>query len=381
GGGGGAIWIYADLAYREESGAVFNVSGGKGGRGSVGATNPLNNNGTNGTDGNITKPSAGTPPNPRTSFISAFSYSSTGTYYSSLLDAGRIARWTTAQWIVDTHWTGTSAQLQIRWGNSTDLSSDWSPWYDVSGVKSGGTNLSTETFVLTLDGNMIFGRFLQYRVDLTTTEPHNSSTVYSVSFMYSLPKLIIKNITISPSNTPSVTLYNNDTFTLNYNQLYLNSSENSYSFVPPTLSSGESYTINLPSGFFKSVDASGDYLFLNDSTSTILGSSPNGIIDFVNWTDVSGNPPPGCGDVAATNSEWYDGPVDLSALSFNPSQDSGINRTTTLVGMFILPNDNDIRGDWMVVPEFPLHLAALPVLTIAIISIRRVAGGKMKTRL
>ncbi|MEM3444471.1 MAG: hypothetical protein QW115_00680, partial [Thermoplasmata archaeon] len=345
GGGGGAIWIYADNAYLEENGAIFNVSGGAGGLGSVGASPPLNNNGANGAAGNIIKPTSSTPPNPRTSFTSGFSYSSTGYYESPVYDAGRIAFWQQITWTHDTHWSGTKAEILVRCANDTESLST-TPWSSIATYGGLGVSTTTETL-----SSSFFARFFQYNITLTTTLPENSPTVYSVFLTYHKPKLLIANITFNPHSiiTPDhkVTLYNNDTMPLTYSNLYLNASGSlsSHSTGEITLEPGQWLEISLGTGFFQAVEKSGDFLFLNDTTSGISGNAPNGIIDFVNWTDIKGNPPPSDGGIAAANLEWRNGPVDLSG--FDITTDEGINRTQSAG----VPVDTDVKEDWVITTE------------------------------
>ncbi|MEM3493283.1 MAG: hypothetical protein QXD15_02880, partial [Thermoplasmata archaeon] len=343
GGGGGAIWIYADNAYFEAETAIFNVSGGRGGLGSVGTASPLNNNGVDGSDGNITKPTHGTPPSPRTTFISNFSYALTGYYVSPVLDAGRISLWRSISWTRDTHWLGTQVVLRVRWGNTSWPDGTWHAWLDVNGTMSGDAGPITESF--NLSPIYPFARFFQYNITLSTSNPSNSPTIYSVNIIYSKPKLLITSVIFNPSplgsSVQKVILFNNDTFPVNYTRIYLNSSA-SYFQTPLSLAPGTSITVDLSPNFFQPVNDSGDFLFLNDSSSGIPGVSPNGIVDFVNWTDRNGGEPPSCGNHAALQGEWSNGPVNLNG--FDPLTQTGINRNVILD----FPVDTDTKTDWKV---------------------------------
>ncbi|MEM3524328.1 MAG: hypothetical protein QXQ54_01590, partial [Thermoplasmata archaeon] len=361
GGGGGAIWIYADNAYSENSGAKFDVSGGAGGLGSVGAPSSLNNNGANGTAGNITKPTSSTPPNPRTTFTSNLSYALSGYYVSQVLDAGRISLWRSITWTRDTHWSGTQLVLRVRWGNTSLPDATWHAWQDVNGTMSGGTGPLSETFALNT-ANYPFARFFQYNITLSTSIQMNSPTVYGVSLLYSKPKLLISSVVFNPFPlgvaNHSVVLANNDSFPVTFSEIYLNTSANSFS-TPIYLAPGAKITVTLPAYFFQLVNNSGDFLFLNDSTSSISGISPNGIIDFVNWTDGNGGEPPSCGNHAASQNEWSNGPVNLTG--FDPLTQIGINRTVIMDA----PVDSDKKTDWYVVVEEQTGL--LPWMLILIL--------------
>jgi len=169
---------------------------------------------------------------------------------------------------------------------------------------------------------------------------------------YEKPKLLIANVTFNPLDPANqrVTLYNNDAVTLSYTNLYLNASGSGKSHLIPalTLAPGEFITIDLGStSFFNSVSLSGDYLFLNDSTSSISGKAPNGTVDFVSWTDILGNAPPSDGGTASANLEWSGVPVNLQG--FDVTTDTGINRTWS--GSPPVPAETDTNADWQAVNE------------------------------
>ncbi|MCX8173613.1 MAG: helix-hairpin-helix domain-containing protein [Thermoplasmata archaeon] len=377
GGGGGAIWIYADNAYSESSGAKFNVSGGVGGLGSVGAPTPLNNNGVNGTAGNISKPAQGAPPSPRTTFTSNLSYALTGYYVSQVLDAGRIALWRTLNWTRDTHWGGTQVTLRVRWGNTSLPDATWHAWQDVNGTMSGGNGPLSETFNLAIT-SYPFARFFQYNITIGTSVGMNSPTIYRVNLTYSKPKVLIASVIFNPYPTGgtnhSVVLANNDSFPVIYSTIYLNSSANSYS-TPLSLTPGSRITVPLSSSFFLSVNISGDFLFLNDSTSSISGLPPHGIVDFVNWTDRNGGEPPPCGNYAAIQNEWTNGAVNLTG--FDPLTQIGINRSVIMDA----PVDTDTKADWYVIVgeqtgSTPLMLVLMLIPCIVIV--RKERGQKLR---
>ncbi|MEM3524492.1 MAG: DUF2341 domain-containing protein, partial [Thermoplasmata archaeon] len=168
----------------------------------------------------------------------------------------------------------------------------------------------------------------------------NSPTVYSINLSYHKPKLLIKKVEFPPSGKHQVVLYNNDTISLVYKNLYLNASKSTFLMSDLSLAPHTEAIVFL-GDYFNNPAIEGDFLFLNDSTSSINGKSPNGIIDFVNWTDANGNPPPSEGGIAATNLEWKDEPVDLSVAHNLPE---AINRTE----VSSVPKDNDIKEDWYV---------------------------------
>ncbi|MEM3887157.1 MAG: helix-hairpin-helix domain-containing protein [Thermoplasmata archaeon] len=361
GGGGGAgaagvIWIYYDNAGNIDT-TGFRVVNGNPGAGGSDTNNPP------GYPGNP----AGILPYPpytitQQIFTSRFGYSSTGYYESPVYDAGRIALWQQLIWTHDTHFTGTSAEILVRCANDTGSLSSTS-WSSIATYSGSGVSTTTEALP-----SSFFARFFQYNITLKTTNSQNSSTVYSVFLTCHKPKLLIANITFNPLFTISqkVALYNNDTMLLIYSNLYLNASGNSYSTGPVTINPGQWLEISVGVGFFKSIATSGDYLFLNDTTSGIAGKAPNGIVDFVNWTDAKGNPPPSDGGIAAANLEWNDGPVNLNG--FDITTDEGINRTQSTG----VPDDNDEYKDWVTTSEQSLIvLLSLPLLLVIILRHRR----------
>ncbi|MGC8913435.1 MAG: hypothetical protein ACP5LE_05865, partial [Thermoplasmata archaeon] len=348
GGGGGAIYIYYDNAYTFTG--SYHVNGGTGGNGPG-----IAEEGGNGANGNIFIS--------KIQFTSFFLYATQGSYISPVIDAGRIAFWNSITWCHDTHFSGTSASLYVRYANDTTTLAS-ATWTQIATYSGQPITTSTETLP-----SSMFGRFFQYNITLSTTTTSNSPTVYHLSISYHKPKLLIVNVTFNPldGGYQRVTLYNNDTMTLSYTNLYLNASSSSYPISSLTLNPGEFITINLGSTtFFNIVVSSGDYLFLNDSTSSIPGVPPNGTIDFVNWTNILGLSPPSDGGTASANLEWSGNPVNL--LGFNIATQTGINRTWSSG----VPAETDTSADWNPVSEsqFLTFIALLPFIALSIV-IRR----------
>jgi methionine-rich copper-binding protein CopC len=80
-------------------------------------------------------------------------YASSGTFVSSLFDAGRVANWGTATWTAAVP-VGTGLTVLTRSGNTATPDSSWSDW---TGVSSGGQIASPPA------------RYLQYELVLTST--------------------------------------------------------------------------------------------------------------------------------------------------------------------------------------------------------------------
>jgi methionine-rich copper-binding protein CopC len=84
------------------------------------------------------------------------SYPATGTFTSSVFDAGAVANWLTASWN-STLPAGTSLVVETRSGSTATPDGSWSAWTAVS--TSGGSISSPAS------------RYFQYRVRLSTTDP------------------------------------------------------------------------------------------------------------------------------------------------------------------------------------------------------------------
>jgi hypothetical protein len=109
-------------------------------------------------------------PNPqmRVDWINVVNNAPSGTFVSSVFDAGRTATWGNAAWLASLP-AGTSILVEARGGNSAIPDGSWSAW-------SSATN-----------GNAIGlapSRYLQYRVTLTTTDPTQTPVIYDLSFTW-----------------------------------------------------------------------------------------------------------------------------------------------------------------------------------------------------
>lgn len=92
------------------------------------------------------------------------SYATSGTFTSSVFDAGRTATWGVATWTSDLS-AGTSLTLQTS--SSVD-GITWTPWVAVN-----------NGLIASLSG-----RYLQYRIRFTTTDPTRTATLYDISFTW-----------------------------------------------------------------------------------------------------------------------------------------------------------------------------------------------------
>ncbi len=97
--------------------------------------------------------------------VSMTSYASSGTFTSSVFDAGSSVAWGTAAWTANVP-AGTT--LTVQTSSSTD-GVNWSAW---STVTNGGTITSPS------------GRYLRYEIVLTTTNPAVTPTLSTISFTW-----------------------------------------------------------------------------------------------------------------------------------------------------------------------------------------------------
>jgi hypothetical protein len=95
-------------------------------------------------------------------------YPSSGTFTSSVFDAGQAVTWGLANWTSKLP-TNTTLTVQTRSGNTATPDGSWSAW---SSVSNGGTIASPA------------GRYLQYQVTLTTTDATVTPTLFSITFNY-----------------------------------------------------------------------------------------------------------------------------------------------------------------------------------------------------
>jgi hypothetical protein len=103
-------------------------------------------------------------------WIRVVSYPSTGTFTSSVFDSAKAGSlWGVANWTANLP-AGTTLTVQTRSGNTATPDATWSAW---TSVANGGTVASPS------------GRFLQYQITLTTTDPTLTPTLFSISFNWS----------------------------------------------------------------------------------------------------------------------------------------------------------------------------------------------------
>jgi hypothetical protein len=103
-------------------------------------------------------------------WVHLLSYASSGTFTSSVFDAGRVATWGTASWAASLP-AGTTITVQTRSGNTTTPDDGtWSAWTTAT---NGGALASPP------------GRYLQYRVILTSSDPTKTPVLFDISFTWS----------------------------------------------------------------------------------------------------------------------------------------------------------------------------------------------------
>jgi hypothetical protein len=95
-------------------------------------------------------------------------YPASGTFTSTVFDAGRTATWGIASWTANLP-PNTSFVIQTRSGNTATPDATWSSWTTVA---NGGTVGSPS------------GRYLQYRIVFTTTDPTATATLFNINFLY-----------------------------------------------------------------------------------------------------------------------------------------------------------------------------------------------------
>ncbi len=102
-------------------------------------------------------------------WIRVLSYPASGTFTSTVFDAGRAATWGTASWTA-TLPANTTLVIQTRSGNTATPDSSWSSWTTVG---NGGTVASPSS------------RYLQYQVLFTTTDSTATAVLSDVTFNWS----------------------------------------------------------------------------------------------------------------------------------------------------------------------------------------------------
>jgi hypothetical protein len=89
-------------------------------------------------------------------------YATASTFLSTIFDASALVTWTTAAWTGATP-PGTAVDLRVRFGNTAVPDLSWTPFTIVSGPIVG------------------VGRYLQYRVQMSTTDPRQTPVVNDVT--------------------------------------------------------------------------------------------------------------------------------------------------------------------------------------------------------
>jgi len=96
-------------------------------------------------------------------------YPASGSFDSRVLDAGSQVNWQALSWSADTP-TGTGVELSVRTGDTATPDASWSPFAPVaaSGAPVGGSS-----------------RYIQYRVELSTSDDGRSPSLAAVTIAYS----------------------------------------------------------------------------------------------------------------------------------------------------------------------------------------------------
>jgi hypothetical protein len=115
-------------------------------------------------------------------------YSTTGTYSSRIFDATSPVVWTRVTWIADLP-AGTNVVASVRMGNSPVPDENWTDFIPIatSGTTIGGGS-----------------RYLQYRVELTTTDTNHSPILHNLALSYSTSDTVPPTVT-SRTPAPSAT--------------------------------------------------------------------------------------------------------------------------------------------------------------------------------
>jgi hypothetical protein len=113
-------------------------------------------------------------------------YAATGTYTSTILDAGSRADWQTIAWTAEVP-AGTSLAVSVRAGNTPAPDGSWSAF---AAVTNGGTS-------------GVAGRYAQYQVALTTSDPAQSPALHDITLGYALSTAAQPTIaSLNPANGP-----------------------------------------------------------------------------------------------------------------------------------------------------------------------------------
>jgi hypothetical protein len=106
----------------------------------------------------------------RVDWIDQVANATSGTYLSSVLDAGRTATWGNTDWTSSLP-AGTSILVEVRGGNSAVPDGTWSSW---STVTDGGSI------------GLAPSRYLQYRITLLTNDPTLTPSFNDILFTWQL---------------------------------------------------------------------------------------------------------------------------------------------------------------------------------------------------
>jgi methionine-rich copper-binding protein CopC len=102
-----------------------------------------------------------------------YSTTQTGTFTSQVFDAGQSVTWSNMSFTANVP-TGTSLSVTVQVGTKQ---ADGTILWQVATVRSDGT-------LVDANGNPVKGEFLQYSLQLTTTDPTKTPTLESISFTY-----------------------------------------------------------------------------------------------------------------------------------------------------------------------------------------------------
>ena len=97
----------------------------------------------------------------------------TGTFTSTVFDAGQQVTWDSGHWTADVP-TGTSITIQVRAGNTSSPDGSWTGWLAVT----------MDAAILDSSNNPLHGRFLQYRAIMTTNSSTATPVLKDISFMW-----------------------------------------------------------------------------------------------------------------------------------------------------------------------------------------------------
>ncbi|WP_298984329.1 PKD domain-containing protein, partial [uncultured Caldilinea sp.] len=199
-------------------------------------------------------------------WVRAGVYPSNGQYTSCILDAGQIANWSQAT-VTATILANTGASLETR--TSAD-GATWSSWAS-AGTLNNGVN------TLTLSNPS--GRYLQYRLTLTSVDPIRSPEVAALSFSYFGPTSLVvapASATLNPGATQQFTATAYDS-----NNAVVAGVPVSWNVVNGggVIDGGGLFTADLPAGVFTdTVQATTSNNLTGTATVTVLNLPPIAVI-------------------------------------------------------------------------------------------------------